>query len=874
MKHSLIAVGFLGATLLALAGVNSDDSSPVIISAFNAGELSPLLKGRADFPKFDQGCETLENMLPLTQGPVMRRPGTKYIATAKTGNTKIRLIPFEYSTTDAYVLEFGDLYMRVYRNGGQVLDVNDDPYEIVTPFAADELDGLQYAQSANTMYFVDANDEPQALTRDAHTDWDINDVNFTTGPFLERDTSGITIEPNATTGTITLTASAPLFNANQVGALWKIYHHRADTTVKGVLDANEAGSAIAISGEYNAVTHGTWTATLTLERSYDAGATWDAITAIASTNDNNLNTSGTEDDADATYRLEMTDRTSGSATYTISALTYLDYGIVRVTGFVDPCEVNAVVVDDLVSTSATSIWQEGYWSPYRGWPRSIEFHEQRLWFGGSTSYPQTLWASQTAEAEGDYENMTAGTEADSALIFKLPGKNPIQWLFSQTYLVVGTAGGVGRIGSPDSATTPTNVEYRMQTKSAAEYIQPAAIGDVLLYIERGGRKMRQYLYSMDVDQFIAPDISILSEHVTTGGLTSVALQMNPEPILWCTRADGQLVTVTYLKEQDVTAWARQLTDEGDGEVQSVCVIPGSLEDEVWWAVTRPIDDTNDAVYIEQVQPQEWGTDQNDCWFVDSGLMFDGGSAQTVTAATKATPCKITVSTWPTDNNGGADANLADGDQVIFQSVGGMTQLNGNVYTVDDANITDKTFTLDDSAGVGDINSTAFTTYTSGGTVQRVENTFGGLDHLEDRVVAVWGDGQTRETVTVDANTATLEVWLNRCTIGLPYTSTVRTMPLIMRQAPGSPVGPTKKLLNASVDFYETYGAEVGDDAARMVSPEWEDTGSDAAPELYSGWKEIRNLQGGWVHDPAIVIEQTNPAPMTVRQLTATLRSNR
>lgn len=1138
----------------------------VPLTAFNAGELSPKMEGRIDYPKYTQGLRTCENLLPLTQGPVIRRPGTQYVATTK-NNGAVRLIPFEYSADDTYMLEFGDLYMRVYRNQAQVLDVNGDPYEIETPFDANELADLKFVQTSNSMYLVDGNDPPQVLTRTAHTSWTIEDVEFTTGPFQPRltgntitlqadwaDDPNVSIQftdPNAldsgcivrvrgdtwlaqtftttdavsiqgvnlklyrekvdpfyplsvsiratdanepdgsdlvvgktsassltrnpegewrviefddpyilsastkyaivirlTTpvraiprflqggyvywrgdyeggyaggegwisndagenwndldtgqvdlafsliGTfegphfsglpVTLTADDDLFDSGHKDSIWKLYHQRSENNVTGEFDANEVGEIIPITGSYTATTHGTWTGTVSLKRSYDGGATWETVNTVASADDDNMTYSGTETAPNVFYRMEMVSYSSGTATYQIGATDYYDYGIIKITDVNDPCTATGIILDNPVSTEPTTMWQEGYWSYYRGWPKAIAFHEQRLWFGGSTSYPQTIWATQTAEQEGDYEDMTVvGTNDDSALIYTLPGKNPIQWLHSQSYLMVGSAGGVGRLGSLNEGMTPTNIEYRLQTTNAAAGIQPVGIGDVLLYVERGGRKVRQYLYQYDVDQFIAPDVSILAEHITEGGLTGMALQQSPQPIVWCPRADGEAVTMTYLRDEEVIAWGRQITD---GTIESIATLPGSNEDEVWWSVARTIDG-NTVRYIEVLQPHDWGTDQNDCWFVDSGLSFDGGPAVPISNVNQTNPALVTVVSWPTDGDG---IPLADGDQVTFASVGGMTELNGNVYTIDDANSTDLTFTLNDSDDINDVNAVDFTAYTSGGTVQRVENTFAGIGHLAGKKLAIWADGAvlpdyqytgtkafdvwaiqrygtrigplhpdnriyyilvalttdlaeylsdgdivefdnvvgapwmnaewpitevhsgliyppegpryvtifhladpngnlfdatgldfvstdlppttmgatcTIDEVVSDAGTIVTHDWYNTLIAGLPYTSTLETMPLVVSGDNGPALHNQKRVTKIWVDFYESIGATAGASEATLQDV---DRGTTSTT-LYNDWKEISDVAVGWFRKPTVWIRQEDPAPMTVRQIEATLR---
>ena len=1240
---------------LASAVATAQDVVTVPLTAFNAGELSPTMEGRVDYSKYAQGLRQCENLLPLTQGPVIRRPGSQYVASTK-NNGAVRLIPFEYSVDDTYMLEFGDLYMRVYRNQAQVLDVNDDPYEIVTPFDANEIADLQFVQTSNSMYLVDGNDPPQVLTRTGHTSWTIEDVEFTTGPFQPRltgntitlqadwaDDPNVSIQftdPNAldsgcivrvrgdtwlaqtftttdavsiqgvnlklyrekadayyplyvsiratdanepdgsdlvvgktiassltrnpegewrviefddsyilsaatkyaivirsTTpvramtrflhggyvywrgdydggyaggegwisndagenwndldtgqvdlafsliGTfegphfsglpVTLTADDDLFHSGHEDSIWKLYHQRSENNVTGEFDANEVGKIIPITGSYTATTHGTWTGTVSLKRSYDGGATWETVNTVASADDDNMTYSGTETAPNVFYRMEMVSYTSGTATYQIGATDYYDYGIIKITDVNDPCTAAGIILDNPVSTEPTTMWQEGYWSYYRGWPKAIAFHEQRLWFGGSTDYPQTIWATQTAESEGDYEDMTVvPLDDDSALIYMLPGKNPIAWLFSHSYLMVGSAGGVGRLGSLDEGMTPTNIEYRLQTQSGASPIQPVGIGDVLLYVERGGRKVRQYLYQYDVDQFIAPDVSILAEHVTSGGLVGMALQRSPQPVLWAPRADGEAVTMTYLREEEVTAWARQITD---GQIESIATLPGSEEDEVWWSVARTID-SNTVRYIEILKPQDWGTDQNDCWFVDSGLSFEGGDAVAIADVNQSSPGLVTVSEWPTDANG---ESLANGDQIRFANLSGMTELNEQVYTIADANEGALTFTLDywkqplahwkfndaadtnavadssgndhdgtasqdtndmtvtghingalefngtddyvnisdhadlrlttggtimawikpdslgetagrivdkstttsgtngflfclssttrlqfrvsghvatlsgngafalatwshvavsfdgttvkfygdgemiseqayaylppnvagdlrigqragatdrsfdgviddvriystvlaegeirklynDASDIDDGNTVDLTAYTTGGTVQEVENTFGDLSHLEGESLAVWGDAAAQDAMTVvDANIV-LDDFYNAVIVGLPYTSTMETMPLVISTSSGPMLRNQKRVSTIGIDFYQSIGATAGASEATLQDVVRNSTSTD----LYTEWKEISDVDVGWLRKPTIWIRQEDPAPMCVRQIEAVVRVGR
>lgn len=873
MKKYLITFGIILLVGLLLGASGYYPSISNALLSFNSGELSPLVELRSDYTKYNNSCKTLENMLVLMQGPIIRRPGTEYIARVGDANYPVRLIPFEYSKTDTYILEFGNSYIRFYRNGGQILDSNSDPYEISTDYDYSELFDIQYAQYANAMYLVDGNDPPQKLTRASHTSWAIADVNFTTGPFQKENTADINVTPSATTGTITITADSDIFQETHIGSLWKIGHRKQATTLNGILDANESSDTLACSGDYDLNVEGTWEGTAYLERSTDSGSTWEAVyTRYNSGAAVNEDFSDSEDEDGVIYRVTMDGFVSGTATYNFSVHNYIAYGIVKIASYVDANEVTATVLTDLADTNNTKKWSEGYWSDYRGWPQSIEFHEQRLVFGGSESYPQTIWASKTASGESDdYEDMTEGVDDDDAIIYILPSQNPIQWMLSQTYLLIGTLDSVGRWGSSDddSPITPTNpTNYRMQAKTGSAKYQAIFAGSSILYIERGGQRVREFTYSLEQDRFVSPDLTILAEHITSPVISNIAYQTRPNSVLWCVLEDGDIACLTYERTQDVIGWSKIITD---GDFESVAVIPsasGGQEDEVWVSVERNVDGT-DYRYIEQFQSIDWGDDQNDCYFVDSGLRWDGGDSVSITHITQANPAVVTVSTWPSDGDGTA---LADGDQIEIADVEGMTEVNGNVYTIDDADSDGLTFTLDNSLGSGNVNSTGFSAYASGGTVRRVERDFSSLDHLEGKAVSILGDGNHLEDETVSSGAIQTDEWVNKICVGLPFTSKFETMPFVLGMQEGSSAGKESRISLALVNFYKTLGVKYGTSSEYLQDVSFVSSLSDNAedyPSFYTGWKSLINL-GGYKRDITLHLQQDKPLPFGLRGINVKL----
>jgi hypothetical protein len=235
---------------------------------------------------------------------------------------------------------------------------------------------------------------------------------------------------------------------------------------------------------------------------------------------------------------------------------------------------------------ATSRWAEGAWSTYRGFPRAVTFHEGRVVYAGTDYQPQTLWLSAVDNFEDFGEDVK---DADPFSLMLATGE-AILWLDSLDSLAVGTTGNEWRVASTklESALTPTNFNARVQSTYGAAAIQPSRCDMAVLYVDYVTRKLREFTYSNDKQQYVAPDLTQMAEHVTlggnaAGGITAIALQRNPDKVLWAVRGDGVLLSLTYERAENVVAWARHPMLPGL-TVESVAVIPGAEEDEVWLAV--------------------------------------------------------------------------------------------------------------------------------------------------------------------------------------------------------------------------------------------------------------------------------------------------
>ena len=556
-----------------------------IQNSFNAGELSPQLKGRADLEKYRNGCEIMENFLPQIHGPAKKRPGTRFVKEVKDSSKFTRLIPFEFSNTQAFAIEFGDETIRFFANGGIVLD-GATPYEIASPYSDDELRDLEYAQSADVIYLAHPNHPPHKLARFGPTNWVIAPVVFNWPPFNDESVGTLTLTPSAVTGNITITASSSFFVAEDVGSFFKFQE--------------------TVASRYNQWTQGV--SHTAGNRVQWRGNVYEATNAATAGSRPPIHLEGTESD--------------GAVNWTF---LHDGAGYAQVTAFTSPTVVNATVIRRLPEAVATTRWSEGAWSTRRGFPRTVTFYEDRLWFAGSNNRPQTLWASVI----GDYENHKYGTNDDDALNYTINTQdlNTIQWLSPTKVLAIGTANGEFTLSAQQISdpVTPTNVRITPQTTfGAAESVRPLRIGGSILFLQRAGRKVREYTYNFETDSFVAPNLNVLAEHITGTGVVDLAYQQEPNQIVWAPCACGTLVGLTYERQEDVVGWHRQLVG---GAVESVVALPhwDGDQDVLWMIVKREING-NTVRYVEYLEKY---LDNEYAFYVDSGLTYDGPPATTI-----------------------------------------------------------------------------------------------------------------------------------------------------------------------------------------------------------------------------------------------------
>ena len=875
------------------------------ITNFTSGELTPLLEARIDIAQYANGCRLMKNFLVHPQGGAYRRGGTQYVSSVKTAAKKVKLVPFEFSTTQAYILEFGDQYIRFYKDQGQI--VAGSPVaavEVTTTYTEAELFNLSFAQSADILYIAHPDHAPAMLSRTSHTSWSLDNIPFVDGPYLDENIETTTLTPSATTGSANITASAVTginggsgFVATDVGRVIRIGH---------IASAWAASTAYAVG---------------IVKRNSDR--VYECVRAGTTASSGGPTSNGSE-------------IVDGTVTWKYISEGGIQWGYAVVNSITSTTIVACTVQKTFGGTSAETSWRLGAW--YGGsYPSSVCFYEQRLFWAGSTAEPQTLWGSKS----GDYYAHGLGDLDDDAVSYTIATDqvNAIQWLSPGKVLAVGTAGGEFKVSAStnEEALTPTNVRVVRETNYGSAGTAPLRIANVVVYMQRAARKLREFVYQFESDAFVSPDLTLLAEHVSESGFVELAYQQEPDSIIWSPRTDGTLASLTYQRDQKITAWSRHVlggTSDAAGtqaKVESVATIPGTNRDEVWVAVQRYV---NGAVvrYVELLTAGLLSTDdQEDAFFVDSGLSLNVSNV--ISAITRADPVVVTSSSHTltdgdlvdirdvagmTELNGEryrvmekttntfelaavagkpisavTRANPASvtcvghgftsGDQIGFFDVGGMTEIeaNGYVVTVVDADtftigVNSSSYTTFTVGGTAHLNTdgAAFTAYISGGTAREATTAISGLSHLEGETVSILGNGAAQASKVVSSGAIVLDKASSIVHVGLGYTSELETQRIEDGSRDGTAQGKIKRIHEVILRLYRSLGIEVGRRDGTIDTIPFRNSSDpmDQATSLFSGDLRV-DFADGYNREGTVYIRQQQPLPLSVRGIFAHLKTN-
>jgi hypothetical protein len=955
----------------------------VQLTNFTGGELSPRLDGRNDLSKYASGCKTLQNMVVYPHGSAARRPGTSFVAEVKTSSAYTRLVPFEFSTEQTYILEFGNEYIRFYKDSGAILEANKtitgitkaNPGVVTGSFATSSYPVVEstalYTSAGSSVTTAPVTMPSNIITGDllimvlkigstgtatTPTGWTLLSSRSSTGnsyiyykisdgtetnhidvtvstahasaityrisnyegtPEASFAATNVNDPPSLTTSwsstknlfiaACTTRQSNNAFTAAPTGysdlltigdpSTGTTTHvrlatavkeanaatddpaaftatgtldnpHSATIVIKGLTTDIKNGDTVVISGvggmtQVNGkrfiVANKTLTTfelkdidgnnvNTTSYTTYTSGGVFNRVYTIAtpfvtadlpnlkfaqsadvmyichpSYNIHKLSRTGHTswflDDVEFTagplqdHNIELTTLTASATTGNGITITASDVtgingdlgfqttdagrlihlgtgkGLAKIVTVSSTLVVVANVIETLSTTSATTDWALGAWSTTTGYPSCVSFYEQRLVFAGTTENPQTLYFSKSGDYENFDENYHGTVADDDAITYTIASNqvNAIRFLSATRTLIVGTVGGEFSVsgGGTDDPVTPTNILIKKQSNHGAANVDAIPVGNVTLFLQRAKRKIRELAYNFDVDGYVAPDMTILAEHISETGINEMSYQQEPNQIIWCVRQDGQLVGLTYQREQQVVAWHRHIFggafSTGNAVCETVATIPtNDKEYQTWVIIKRTINGVTRR-YVEYINQFDFTeTDNTTFNFLDSQLSYSGSSTTTIS----------------------------------------------------------------------------------------------GLEHLEGQTVSVLANGSTHPDRTVSNGSITLARASTKVKVGLPYTSILQTMRIDAGAQNGTSQAKTKRIYNITVRLYESIGVEVGPNLSNMEAIPFRSSAAlmDTAIPVYTGDKEIE-FRGNYESDGFIFVRQTQPLPLTVLSLYPDLTTN-
>jgi len=984
-------------------------ASPAIV-AFNAGELSPQMEARTDVEqKYALGCHICQNFKLLKQGPAKFREGSAYASTVKNSANRTYIQRFEFSQTQAFVLEFGDKYVRFYTlhapllatgvaayngatayvlgnlalSGGIIYYCiapttgNAPPnatywypmspyqgspttaiYEIPSPYAAADLfdslgePTLAIEQSGDVLYIAGgiagAGYPPYTLTRYANAppNWQFAAYFPTDGPFADAlplvPGSEIALGVSAAGSpgaTVTITAyGGNVFASTDVGRLVRIdtqifavtpwtsqtafgagtrctnngnnYITPAGGTTGGSPPVHTSGMALDGQGavEWIYTDSGYGVAQITayvsatqvtakVIKQFPASviASSAAITGItqafpavvtcanAFTASEALFIYGVQGMTQINQQTPVSNQTANGANATLAG--------------VDSTSYSAYTSGGTIVGGASVEWQLGAWSNTTEWPRCLAFFKDRLFWAGKLN----VWGSVPGLYTSHTPDFFGQQTTDSALNLFISGSDAsgTTWMSSAILLLIGTQGGEYGLDAANFSTSPlgpSNVEILRQSQWRSRPIRPQLLGTTIVYVQRAGRKLFAMDYTLWLNRYDSTDQSKYAFHIGVGGIVSLALQQEPDSIVWALRADGTLLSYTFNREDNVTAWARHNLG-GNAVVESIAVIPApdGLRDELWMSVQRVV---NGAIvrtveYLakpwEGPQGGQQGDAQSAAWYVDCGLQYLAPTTNPITNVTIVNSsvghlhilqCTVTVT---------CANSFSAGQQVNISGVvsSGTLNVNGS-WTVTSASATQFVFVLGGNY--------TFVYVSGGGAVLSVPSTgstvITGIPAvLWNQTVAILADGGVQpQQVVSGTGTLTVPGTFSTVTFGFPYQGNIVPMRFEGGADVGTAQGKMKQGANLVLRLVDSLGGIVAQlsniDALTQVysnplgltslspalteSIRYNDTSTplDTPPSIQSGDFPISTFPHSATSDQDerdfyVLVQQNDPVPMTV-----------
>jgi hypothetical protein len=838
--------------------------------SFAGGELAPALYGRVDQAKYRTGLKTLRNMFVRRHGGISNRAGTQFIAEVSDSSKVVRLVPFIFNADQTYVLEFGENYFRVYKDGVQLTEAtkaisaitNADPCVVTTAThgytTGDEvyITGItgaigQYLNNRNFKVTVLSTTTFSLQYMDGSTDVDSTSFgSYTSGGTSAKIYQVTTTYAEADLLTLDYVQSADVLTVVHPTYVPREIARTGDTSWT-ITNLSFAPAQAAPTSPTNS-------------DSGSGGDTW-VITAVNSeTFEESLASSTTVSNAAASSGTPIDvswSAASGAGEYNVYKLKNGLYGYIGTAGGTT-FEDNGIVPDisDTPPTARNPFNASG------DYPASVMYIQQRLTFASTTNDPEKVWMSRT----GQYKNFTVSSpiQDDDAITFSLVGRqvNSVKHLLDLGKFLVMTQGGEWSIEGDEAGNIrPSQINARQNSYSGSADLPPIIVANSALFVQARGTVVRDLLFDASESSYKGNDLTIFSSHLFDGfTIVDWAYQQVPYSIIWAVRSDGKLLGLTYVREHQIWGWHRHDTD---GTVERVTVVPEGNEDFLYMVVKRTINGSS-VRYIEKLTTREIA-DLTDMKFMDANLSYDGRH----TGSTTMTLSGGTDWTYDETITLTASASTFDSDDVgnavhLYDSTGDIIRFT--IVTYSSATVV-----------TGKPNKTvpASLQGTAASSWILAVDTLQGLWHIEGEDVSVFADdfvvaspnNDTYTTVTVTNGQITLDRPYGVIHVGLPYISDMETLDIDSVEIES--ILPDKMIVHAVGFYLETSrGVWAGprpptsDTTDPLESLDElkirEEEGYDDPVSLLTD-KAVVNIESEWNSNGRVFVRQVDPIPLSV-----------
>lgn len=413
------------------------------------------------------------------------------------------------------------------------------------------------------------------------------------------------------------------FNPGQTGGFFSLTHEVESQYVSGAIGYDGASQLLKSGGDWRFKTAGSWSGSAVLEKSTDGGLSWQAVKHFSrEENGDNLNEFGSLEASSQLYVLRLrAENITGNLEYEMWSDMFIQEAVLKLTNYISPRKMEVEVLQQAAGEDWSSRWAQGSFSQQNGYPSCVFFYQDRLGFACTQKEPQTLWFSKISQYE-DFGHLRTQQESDGFCI-NLNGKtlNSIRSVAVAGKLFVFTSGSEWTVSS-GGVFSAYHVTAAQQSERGSSMVPALVAGGRVLFVQARGAVLRNFVYDYSTDSYTGDDLTLLSRHLFFNReIQALCFQQEPDTLVWCLMSDGELLTLTYLPGQNICAWARQQTQ---GKVLSLCCMPSSGYDEMWFAVQR-----NGGVFIEKMAPRLATKEPQDQIFLDSAVSFSSSEGITV-----------------------------------------------------------------------------------------------------------------------------------------------------------------------------------------------------------------------------------------------------